>query len=151
MVIEKKRRGESGRKSPDIQSSHAILIKDDEYVLQLRDDKLSIAAPGQWSLFGGIKRKDETPLSAVQREIKEELSIEPSDFQYLWFKDYYSSFEKEIIRTYFFSSDVSSEWPGHKLMEGQAVGIYHIERIRELDMPPVIREAIYQYHESRKN
>lgn len=42
---------------PEIQSAHAILLVSGNYVLQLRDDKPTISARGQWSLFGGWGEK----------------------------------------------------------------------------------------------
>lgn len=130
---------------PILQSAHAILLLDGQYILQLRDDKPDIAAPGQWSLFGGIIAADETPLKSVQREIFEELTIQPRGFQYLWFIDYIAEFEKELIRSWFFSADVKDVWPYYKLMEGQDLGIFSHERTKALIMPWVMRETIERY------
>lgn len=127
---------------PVIQSAHAILLMDGQYILQLRDNKPNIAAPGQWSLFGGMKKPDETPLQAIKREVYEELSIKPPKFRYLWFSDYFSSFESEVIRTWFFFSDVSSVWHEHELREGQVAKAFDFEQIHSLEMPPVMRQTI---------
>lgn len=138
-------------KVPKIQTSHAILLVSGNYILQLRDNKANIAAPGQWSLFGGMKKDNETPLETIVREIKEELSINPPEFQYLWFVDYYSAFERACVRTFFFTSDISALWQEQRLMEGQAVGVFSYEQIRNLDMPPVMRETIEKFHKQAKN
>jgi len=132
---------------PYIQSAHAILLLGGDYVLQLRDDKSTIAAAGQWALFGGMEKPDETPLQAIKREVYEELSIEPDYYRYLWFMDYFSSFEKAIIRTWFFISDVTSVWPTHNLQEGQAVSTFRFEQIASLEMPPVMRQTIERFHQ----
>lgn len=131
---------------PRIQSSHAILLLEDHYVLQLRDNKKGIAAPGQWALFGGLKQSEETPLQAIQREIYEELLVTPPQYRYLWFADYFADFEAELIRTWFFVSDVSPVWPDHELQEGQAVGLFPFGKISCLAMPPVMRETIERFH-----
>lgn len=131
--------------TPVIQSSHAILLFKDGYILQLRDNKPDIAAPGEWSLFGGMVKTKETPLKSIQREIFEELSIQPREFQYLWFIDYIAEFEQELIRSWFFSTDVKDAWSHHKLMEGQDVGIFAYERTKALIMPWVMRETIERY------
>jgi len=125
--------------APNIKSAHAILLLYDKYILQLRDNKATIAAPGQWSLFGGLRRASETPFGAIKREIYEELSIKPRQFRYLWFSDYLSAFEKEIIKTWFFVSDVSAVLHEHELREGQAVRAFDFEQIHSLEMPPVMR------------
>lgn len=132
--------------APDIQSAHAVLLLGEKYVLQLRDSNPGIAAPGQWSLFGGMKKTGETPLEAISREIYEELSIQPAEFHYLWFTDYFAAFEGEVIRTWFFWSDVSSVWAEHKLLEGQSVGIFHFNDITDLEMPAVMRTTIERFH-----
>ena len=89
----------------------------------------------------------ETPLKNIRREIFEELSIQPKEFQYLWFIDYVAEFEQERIRSWFFSADVKDVWPQHKLMEGQDAGIFTYERTKNLKMPWVMREAIERFHE----
>lgn len=132
--------------APNIQSAHAVLLLYDKYILQLRDNKPTIAAPSQWSLFGGMKKTGETPLEAISREIYEELAIQPLEFHYLWFADYFSAFEGEVIRTWFFFSDVGSVWAEHKLLEGQSVEIFHFKDIADLEMPAVMRTTIERFH-----
>ena len=132
---------------PNIQTSHAILLLGDKYVLQLRDNKPTIAAPGQWALFGGMKKTSETPLEAISREIQEELSIQPSEIHYLWFADHFAAFEGKIIRMWFFSSDVNSVWAEHKLLEGQSIGIFRFKNISGLEMQPIMRETIEHFHQ----
>ena len=144
--MRKKKADNSFLHTPEIQSGHAVLLSGEEYILQLRDTKLNIAAPGQWSLFGGLNKSGETPLEAISREIQEELSIQPTKFQYLWFTDHFAPFEAEIIRSWFFCSDVSSVWADHKLLEGQAVGIFNYEDTLSLKMPTVMRTTIERFH-----
>ena len=137
--------------APNIQSVHAILFLRDKYILQLRDNKPTIAAPGQWTLFGGRKKTDEVPLEAISREIYEELAIQPSEFHYLWFTDYFAAFEAEVIRTWFFCSDVSSVWAEHKLLEGQSIGTLHFKDISDLKMPLVMQETIERFHKQAES
>lgn len=47
-------------------------------LMQLRDEKKSIAFPGHWSFFGGSIEKGESPMHAALREIQEEISLRPS-------------------------------------------------------------------------
>jgi len=135
---------------PNIQTSHAILLLGDKYVLQLRDNKPTIAAPGQWALFGGMKKTGETPSEAISREIQEELSIQPSEIHYLWFSDHFAAFEAEVIRMWFFSSDLGSVWAENKLLEGQSIGIFHFKDVFDLEMPLVMRETIERFHRQVK-
>lgn len=52
-----------------------ILKKNGKILLQLRNDKKSIASPNCWGPFGGCVNKGETFEQAAIREIKEELGI----------------------------------------------------------------------------
>ena len=140
----------SARQVPKIQSAHAILILDGDYILQLRDNKPTIAAAGQWSLFGGEIKLGETPLQTIKREVYEELSIEPAEYSYLWFTDYHSPFAKTIIRTWFFASDVTAVWLGHKLREGKAVRPFRFEQLPRLDMPQVMCQTLERFHQQRE-
>lgn len=44
--------------APVLQSAHAILLLDGQYILQLRDNKPDIAAPGQWTLYKLMEGQD---------------------------------------------------------------------------------------------
>ena len=130
---------------PQLQSAHAILLLDGKYVLQLRDDKPNIIAPGQWSLFGGSIQEGETARQSVVREIFEELSVQPPHYTYLWHIDYIAEYEKEMTRSWFFEADVSMVWPEHILKEGQALGVFEYKETMNLVMPWVMRETINRY------
>lgn len=86
-------------------------------------------------------------MEAISREIYEELSIQPAEFHYLWFTDYFAAFESDVIRTGFFFSDVNSVWAEHKLLEGQSVGNFHFKEIADLEMPPVMRQTIERFND----
>jgi 8-oxo-dGTP pyrophosphatase MutT (NUDIX family) len=126
-----------------------VLLFEGKYVLQLRDDKPGIAAPGQWCLFGGLIKPREMPRQAILREIDEELSIRPSRYDFLWHLDYRAEYEQETIRTWFFEADVTLLWPGHVLREGQDAGIFGFPDTLKLNMPRVMRETINR-HEAKR-
>ena len=133
-----------------IYASHAILLVDGNYVLQLRDNKSTISAGGKWSLFGGRINVRETPLDAIKREIGEELSLIPIEFRFLWRKEYCLEKKETKVRAWFFVSDISSMWHEHTLLEGQDVGVFSFEEIKNLDMPFVIKKAIKHFHKRNK-
>jgi 8-oxo-dGTP pyrophosphatase MutT (NUDIX family) len=55
----------------------AILVVDrDRYLMQLRDDIPGIWYPGHWGLFGGAVDAGEDEMSALRRELREELELE---------------------------------------------------------------------------
>ncbi len=55
----------------------AILYRQDQFLLQLRDNIPGIKYPGHWGLFGGHLEPGETPDIAVERELLEEIGYTP--------------------------------------------------------------------------
>jgi len=49
-----------------------VLVRGNEVLLQLRDDKPTIYQPNCWTIPGGSLKKGEPPYQALRREIKEE-------------------------------------------------------------------------------
>jgi len=66
--------------TPKLQTGNAVaailLAADRRYVLQLRDDVPHIWYPGHWGLFGGSVDPGEDELTALRRELREELELE---------------------------------------------------------------------------
>ncbi len=61
-----------------------LVTPDNRYLMQLRDDKESLALPGMWTLFGGRLEAGEDPEAGLRRELLEELELklEPGDITY---------------------------------------------------------------------
>ncbi|PSN11719.1 NUDIX hydrolase, partial [filamentous cyanobacterium CCP5] len=51
----------------------AILYRDDQYLMQLRDDIPGILFPGCWAFFGGHLDPGEDADTAIYRELAEEI------------------------------------------------------------------------------
>jgi 8-oxo-dGTP pyrophosphatase MutT (NUDIX family) len=58
----------------------AILYRDHQFLMQLRDNIPGIAYPGCWGLFGGHVEPGETPDITLQREIFEEIGYNLPSF-----------------------------------------------------------------------
>ncbi len=54
-----------------------IFDRSGRYLMQLRDDKPTIAYPDHWCLFGGAIETGEDELTGMRRELREELRFEP--------------------------------------------------------------------------
>src|SRR5208283_2303074 len=77
----------------------AIIYEDREKILlQLRDFKEWISHPGEWALFGGSIKHEESPDEAIIRELQEELDF--SAHAPVYFKDYYYEKESALIYVY---------------------------------------------------
>ena len=101
-----------------------ILIErnDGKMLFQLRDNNPNIRNRNRWSLFGGGIEKNEKPINATIRELKEELGINIKKEQlYLWIV--FPSFKK---RNYLFKLKLNKNIKDLKLKEGSSMGYFTI-------------------------
>jgi len=61
----------------------AVIIKEEKFLLQLRDNKPTISYPNNWAFFGGGVDYGEKHEEALKRELIEELGWYPKKFKYL--------------------------------------------------------------------
>jgi 8-oxo-dGTP pyrophosphatase MutT (NUDIX family) len=136
--------------SPSLQFALALLTVHGRYVLQLRDDKPGIAAPGLWGLFGGQIDDGEDPHDGFLREVHEELAISPTDAFLFWRHDRFNDFRNQWARYWVFQADVTEIWPGHTVLEGQAAGLFRLEEIDALKVHPFVREIVARCRAARE-
>ena len=72
----------------DFTGCKIALICDGQILTILRDDKEDIPWPNMWELPGGGREGNETPFECVAREVYEELSIQLSKADVIWFQIY---------------------------------------------------------------
>lgn len=83
------------------QAAIAILYRDHQFLLQLRDNLPTILYPNQWALFGGHLERGETAEEAIKREIWEEIRYQITDFQF------FSHYKDENAHRYVFSAPLT--------------------------------------------
>lgn len=71
----------------------AILVWEDQFLMQLRDDIPGIVYPGQWTFFGGHVDPGETPDQAIWRELEEEIGHRPP-----WLRRFQQQRHGQVIR-----------------------------------------------------
>jgi 8-oxo-dGTP pyrophosphatase MutT (NUDIX family) len=75
-----------------LQLGHAVaallVLEDGRYIMQLRDDIPNIWYPDHWGLFGGGLDDGENELSALRRELWEELELEVGEVRLFTTLDY---------------------------------------------------------------
>ena len=130
--------------------TNAILILDENYVLQLRSNDPNIPAPGRWGFFGGGIEKEESPEQAIKREILEELSIEPAKYHFLWEVDYFAEENQVAVRNWFFVADVTEVWSNYRLGEGADVRAFKYEELKDLNFVKIMRKQIERFHPQKE-
>jgi 8-oxo-dGTP pyrophosphatase MutT (NUDIX family) len=80
-----------------------LVLEDQRYLLQLRDDIPPIWYPGHWGLFGGGVDPGEDALQALRRELREELDLDMAEAQHFVRFDFdlTSMGLKRYCRTYY--------------------------------------------------
>ena len=78
-----KREGESSARLTGSDAVAAIIVLEDgRYLLQHRDDIPQIWYPDHWGCFGGAVDEGEDPITALKRELHEEIEFRPREIAY---------------------------------------------------------------------
>jgi 8-oxo-dGTP diphosphatase len=116
------------RKRWDAISATALIIdREGCFLLQHRDDKPDIYNPGLWGSFGGAIEPYESPQDGLLRELQEELSWQPQQFELHGAYPYEGS--ALLIYVFVMSIDVPIE--ALVLAEGQGMAFFAPD-----DLPP---------------
>jgi 8-oxo-dGTP pyrophosphatase MutT (NUDIX family) len=103
-----------------------ITVEDGRYLMQLRDDIPRIFYPGHWGCFGGAVGPGESGLTALQRELAEELEMSTpwaSEFIKLDF-DLARLGQKQCYRTYYEVKITEAEVSRFVLHEGAEMRLF---------------------------
>lgn len=113
-----------------------IVLEDNRYLLQLRDQKRGIFFPGHWGLFGGAVEAGESAIDAVHRELHEELGLVVSEARSL--TDFTFTFGRygDITRHYFEIPYSSASVISLRLQEGAEMRAFHASDI--LNLPRLV-------------
>mgnify|MGYP006301460863 CR=1 FL=1 len=123
----------------------AILLAEGRYILQLRDNKPEITAPGMWGLFGGGVNPGESPDEAIQREIEEELCICPTGVRFLWNFQTEGDHIAPPGHYWVYEADITNLWGHHRLTEGQDAAHFSFIECKFLNTPQLIRSVLERY------
>jgi len=103
----------------------ALLIREGQFLLQLRDNIPTIVYPGYWAFFGGHLEPGETPEEGVWRELKEEIGYTPP-----WLKPFERREKDNIIRNVFYGP-LTVPVEQLNLTEGWDLGLWTVEQIHQ--------------------
>ncbi|NDJ16919.1 NUDIX hydrolase [Myxacorys almedinensis] len=106
-----------------IQVAIAILYRNDQFLMQLRDNIPTIVYAGFWGLFGGHIEPGETSELAVERELLEEIGYQiPSIAKF-------GVYEDEKVVRHVFHAPLTVEVSELVLMEGWDLGLLTVDDI----------------------
>jgi len=106
-----------------IEVAIALLIREGQFLLQLRDNIPTIVYPGHWAFFGGHIEPGETPETGVWREVEEEIGYVPP-----WLKPFVIWEHENIVRHVFYGPLVVP--PAQlQLSEGWDLGLWSVADI----------------------
>lgn len=101
-----------------MQVATALLFdRNNQLLIYLRDDKPEISFPNHWDLFGGHVEEEETPEQALVRELKEELNVDITDYQF--YKSFESNNEARANTKFVFVVKIKQSANELTLYEGQ--------------------------------
>ena len=109
-----------------IKIAQAFIYYKSKFLLQLRDFKSEINFPGHWGFFAGHIKKNESPIIAIKRELKEELLWMPKKIIFLDTLHYYNEYQ-----IYAFRCNLDVPFKKLKLFEGEEMCFFdfnHIQR-----------------------
>jgi 8-oxo-dGTP diphosphatase len=114
----------------------AMLERQGQWLLQLRDDIAGIVHPGTWGLFGGHLDPGETPEQAVRRELVEEIGWQAGPLRH-WFSH---TDPQRVLHV--FRGPLTVPLEELRLMEGQGLTLASQEA---METGQVWSETLQQY------
>ena len=117
-----------------------LVTKDQELLLQHRDDKPNIPAPNQWALFGGGIEAGEDTETAMLREIEEEITFMPKNYSY------FCHFWGDILEYHIYLVELDVGLDELVQHEGQDMALFTVEdALAKDDLTDSARLAIEIY------
>jgi ADP-ribose pyrophosphatase YjhB (NUDIX family) len=117
-------------------------------LLYLRDNKKNLRYSGYWDFIGGRIEYGESAFETINREIKEELKniningIEKMCEVYFRRENRFNSCNVHLFKGYF---DCPIE--SIKLTEGQRLGLFSLEQIKDIRLPKKYKRTILETKE----
>ncbi len=118
--------------------SIAIIIYNKEILLLLRDNNPNIQNPNTWQLPGGRIEENENHFQTIKRELKEEISLIPTNLKYLG---------DALSNTSVYISFLTDEETKHVKLgnEGQKLKFFTKEELLHLKVIPSIKFYMEKY------
>lgn len=133
-----------------IKAVKGIIIKNNKYLLQLRDNKKNISYPNHWGLFGGRINRNEKLVDAVKREIKEEINLEIKIISKVFSIDFtIYGLRKKRHLTYFDCKILDKK--KLTLLEGKSYKFISFSKLKNIKIVPLDYVAIKNHYLKNKS
>lgn len=125
-----------------------MLLRDGKVLLGKRTSKIRYA--GLWDCFGGHLESGESSSQALARELREELGIEPEDFEFVEVYEDVDPTSREVFRHHLY---VVTRWNGELRIandEHSEIRWFSFEELISVPMMPYLKQACMRELLSRK-
>ncbi len=110
--------------TPLVEVTLAVLHREGQFLMQLRDDFPHIVHPGVWGFFGGHIEPGENAALGIRRELLEEIGYAPLELTWL------AEQSDGKVRRYFYYGELGVPVRELQLSEGQDMALCSVEEIR---------------------
>ena len=114
-----------------------LINKKDELLLHLRGNNTNLY-PEYWALISGHVEKNENSLTAIKREIKEEI-----DCKVYKIKKLSSIFAPKNYKLFIYMGKINKPVKNINLYEGKKIEYFEIDKIKNLHMPYFLKKFIF--------
>jgi len=116
---------EIDKNQPLVEVTLAILYRENQFLMQLRDDFEHIIYPGIWGFFGGHIETGESPTAGVKRELMEEIGYVPPKLEL------FVEQADDRVRRYFYHGELTVPVSELQLNEGQDLALCSTDEIKK--------------------
>ena len=128
-----------------IKSVKGIIVNENNYLLQLRDDKRDIYFPNFWGIFGGQVEKNESNKKAIEREIREETNLIVKTSRMILSTCSKVINLKKKFNTIYYEFKILKK-KNIILTEGQKYKFFSFDQIKKINIVPMDFWAIKSHH-----
>ena len=132
-----------------INTASAIIINADNKVLLQHRGTNAPRYPNTWSIWGGKIEEGETPMSAMIRELNEELAITVDENQLIFFKTYKNMESDDEKERHIFCLKDTGDFK-YNLQEGDDFKFFSQAEIKTLNIVPKVGHILSDYFASQK-
>ena len=129
--------------------SKVILYKDDEVLLQLRDNRPDIDYPNTWSIIGGYIDEGETAEQAMIREIEEEIGLKIDHVELFTSKITVEDEGGDEFEENIFSAVLPCDISELQANEGREIRMFKVSELDNINIRRVFRDAIKDFFKSK--